>query len=34
MTRLRYDELYEIIENELFHEAITMHHFIFRHLID
>ena len=34
MTKLRYDELYEIFENESFHETIVMHRFIFRHLIN
>ena len=34
MTKLRYDELYEIIENDLFHEITAMHHFTFRRLID
>ena len=34
MTKLRYDELYEIIENELLHEIIAMHRFIFYRLIN
>ena len=34
MTRLRYDELYKIIENELLYEIIAMHYFTFRRVID